>query len=385
MHIGIVSPEFPPDLGGVETYAYEYSRALSKLGYKVSVFVRRRDQGLSYEEPFKVYPCLQLRKRLDSLTLMKHDKGIDAWHVMNAAQSWLCDYTSKPVIVSVHGNDFLDPYQNIEQLDFGRLPLLWRYKDRLCTADKQIGKWLTRASLRKSLSKATRIITNSRYTEQVLIDKYPACFGRTTAAMVGLGEKFRQIEIGSRAEPDTFQLVTISRLSEPRKNIDLVLAALSKLKNSYQFRYKVIGEGYLKAKLEHQAEKLGLADRVEFSGRVSDQQMIDDLRNGDLFILTSGVTAGSHEGFGIVYLEAAACGTPVLAARLAGAVEAVSEGVSGTFVENASIPELETSLRNFFEREVSYDPGKCQEFARTFSWNDVVERVLPYYESTGIN
>ena len=81
----------------------------------------------------------------------------------------------------------------------------------------------------------------------------------------------------------------------------------------------------------------------------------------------------SHEGFGIVYLEAAASGVPSLAARLAGAVEAIDEGRSGFFVEQPDVTSISNAITRFLSGEVNMDAEECRNFARNFSWVRVAD------------
>lgn len=378
MHIGIVSIEFPPDIGGVETYAYEYSKALVELGHQVTVFTSANKKSYTYDVSFDVIPELRIRRRLDSPKLCKYK--VDAWHVMNAAYSWLAVDANCPVVISIHGNDFLQPYLNTGRPDLARFHLLWRFKELLTGFDKWLGRIITKHHLRRSIDKASHILTNSRYTENVFLERFPNCLGKTTPAIVGLGSDFLQLS-HQASKLDCPELITISRLSEPRKNIDLVLSALARLKDDYPFHYTIIGDGHLRKKLEALCQQLGLENRVNFCGFLERAELINRLCTSDLFILTSSVLPGSHEGFGIVYLEAAACGTPSLAARLAGAAEAVNDSASGFFVETADIDSIELALRQFLEGTVSFEPKACQTFAHSFSWKDVAETALPYYTS----
>jgi len=376
VHIGIVSPEFPPDIGGVETYAYEYSKALAELGHRVTVFTAANKKGHAYTEDFEVLPVLRIRRRLDSPTLCHYT--VDAWHVMNAAYSWLAVDASCPVVVSVHGNDFLRPYLNTGRPDLSRFDLLWRFKDLLEGLDKRIGRFITGRNLQHTIASANHILTNSRYTEQVFLKQFPDCQGKTTPAMVGLGHDFIQIQhVDTRSTCP--ELITISRLSEPRKNIDLVLHALARLKDDYQFHYTIIGDGHLRQQLEVLCKQLGLENKVQFRGFLERKQLISALCTSDLFILTSSILPGSHEGFGIVYLEAAACGTPSLAARLAGAAEAVKDGVSGFFVDTAEVDSIEAALKQFLNTSISFEPATCRAFARSFEWREIAKTTLPYY------
>ncbi len=376
MHIGIITSEFPPDIGGVETYAFEFAKALVELGHTVSVFLPANHDITASYKGMTLYPILKLSKRIDQAILGRY--SVDAWHVMNAAHSWLATVAKQPVVVSIHGNDFLNPYPLTGSLALASLGPLWRISDWLKPLDRRIGKVLTKRLMRHSLSKANIILSNSRYTEKVFLEKFPKCQGKTTVAQVGVGADFLNCPLKTQANPVP-QLLTVSRLSEPRKNVDRVLQALSRLKDHFDFNYTVVGEGPIKTDLEKLATSLDLTDRVIFIGRQPFSQVINLMASSDLFILPSSILPNSHEGFGIVYLEAAACGTPSLATYQAGAVEAVEEGGSGFFVAEPSVDAIYEAIHKFLSNHSSFEPNRCRNFASHFTWQKVVEQAAPYY------
>ncbi|BCX82132.1 phosphatidyl-myo-inositol dimannoside synthase [Methylomarinovum caldicuralii] len=374
--VGIVSPEFPPDIGGVENYALGYVRALAGMGYPVTVFTCRHPKGEIDLPGVDIRPVLKLRRVLDRKLL--ETPGIDAWHAMNAAYAWIAEETEKPVVVSVHGNDFLRAYQPVTAPALDRFGPLWRFESRLRPLERAWRGHTTR-KLQKWLPKATAILTNSRYTERVLLGKIPACRGRTIPALVGGDPFFLELPLAGGERHSPVRLATVARLSEPRKNIHLVLEALARLQDRYDFRYTVVGDGHLRPELEGLAQKLRLADRVKFAGSLERETLRRMLLESDLFVLTPSVLPHSHEGFGLVYLEAAACGVPSLAARLAGAAEAVAEGESGFFVEKPETEAIASALGAFLEGRIRYSRRRCREFAKRFTWEKVVQKALPFY------
>lgn len=378
MRIGIIAPEFSPDIGGVETYAYEFTRELSRRGHDVTVFTQRHDEGEVTLPGVRVLSALRLRRRLDRHILREYD--MDVWHVMNAAYAWLAIETT-PVIVSVHGNDFLRPYILVERLDIDRLFSQSYLGQSLTAFDRLLGRWLTHRLVRRTLPLANHIMANSKYTEQALIQHYPACLGKTSAGMVGAAEEFFDVKRPVMDSGEPPRLLTVSRLSEPRKNVDMVLHSLANLKDKHDFRYTVVGDGNMRPRLETLVRKLGLDSSVRFTGFVQGDEIKNLMAASDLFVLTSSASTTSHEGFGIVYLEANACGTPVLAARLAGAAEAVEDGVSGMFVEVPSVENITMALDSFLSKEVSFESENCRVFARRFTWNSVVDHALNIYET----
>jgi len=128
-----------------------------------------------------------------------------------------------------------------------------------------------------------------------------------------------------------------------------------------------------------QVKNLGLEDKVKFLGRQSTENVIVAMRLADLFILPSSTLPDSHEGFGIVYLEAAACGTPSLATRQAGAIEAISEGKSGFFVDEPTVENIKDALQRFLKGDMTFDSHICRNFSKQFTWQRVIEKALPFY------
>lgn len=376
MRIGIVSPEFPPDIGGIETYSCQFAKEVARRGHDVTVFTIRHRQGETAIPGVTIVPGLSLSRKPDRLLLSGF--AFDVWHVMNAAYSWL-SLEFHNVVVSVHGNDFLRPYYPLARPGITTMPGMWRLARFLAPLEVLVGRALMPRLLRRSLPKARHILANSRYTEKVFLDLYPECRGRTSAAMVGVGDEFLEMERSRKGSTKGKKLLTLCRLSEPRKNVDLVLRALGRLKERFPFSYSVIGDGDLKVDLEKLAEDLGLGDRVAFTGFLPEEEVKTRLVSSDLFVLPSSIQPGSHEGFGIVYLEANACGSPVLAARLAGAAEAVEEGVSGFFVEEPSVESLARALESFLSGERVFDSEACRQHARRFSWSRVADCALEAY------
>jgi phosphatidylinositol alpha-1,6-mannosyltransferase len=379
--VGLIAPEFPPDIGGVETYSSELARALAQLGHRVTVFTVAHAAGEAQLPGVPVLPLLQQRRALDRRLLAT--QPMQVWHATNAAYCWLA-LEAPNVVLSVHGNDFLRPYCPVERPGLERLPWLWRLRGqpraRLAALDIAVGRWRTRRMMARALPRVPCVVTNSRYTEEVLLQQHPGCRGHTSVALVGVGEEFLRLPLQPRDRGGPARLVTVCRLAERRKNVDLVIRALAELKGRHRFTYTVVGDGATRPALEALAAELGLGERVRFVGRVPKAELMQHLMAADLFVLPSSLLPGSHEGFGIAYLEANAAGAPVLAARLAGAVEAVEEGVSGMFVDEPTVPQIRAAIERFLAGEVRFDPARCREFASRFTWERVARHFTDCYD-----
>jgi len=371
MNIALVAPEFPPEVGGMQVYAVRLALALTHAGHRVTVFTKPGHKPDGYPE-LQIIDGLQLRRRYDLPLFQRHQ--FDVWHVLNAGYAWLASYRL-PVFVSVYGNDFLYPWVLSENLDLRRrfhLPFGSRF-------DLALGRYLTARALRRGFDRVRHIFACSRYSEVEFLQRYPQCRGRTSVSYVGVNVPDQLPERSTRVPNAPYELITVCRLADARKNVDIVLRALALLKNCFDFRYTVVGDGELRPALESLARELGLTNRVRFTGRVSDEALPRLLSASDLFVLTSGSSSTSFEGFGIVYLEANAHGLPVLAARCAGAVDAVEEGKSGWFVDRITPEVVAGALAAFFRGEVCFAPDDCRQFARRFSWHRLADHVSGWY------
>lgn len=130
---------------------------------------------------------------------------------------------------------------------------------------------------------------------------------------------------------DRTVLLTVGRLasSERGKGHDRVIAALPALAAVRDdIAYLIVGDGDDRPRLEAQAQAADVADRVVFTGAVSDAELPDYYRLADLFIMPS-----AQEGFGIVLLEAAASGLPIVAGNGDGSADALADGALGRLID----------------------------------------------------
>jgi glycosyltransferase involved in cell wall biosynthesis len=144
--------------------------------------------------------------------------------------------------------------------------------------------------------------------------------------------------------------VTVSRLV-PYKRIDLIVEAFNKTPDR---KLVVIGEGPEFEKINAMAKA-----NVTLLGRQSDTVLRDHLRRARAFVFAA------EEDFGIVIVEAQACGTPVIAFSRGGASETVVEGVTGEFFQDQSVDSLVDAVDRF-ETRTGWDADKINQNARRF-------------------
>lgn len=164
-------------------------------------------------------------------------------------------------------------------------------------------------------------------------------------------------------------LMSLGRLAagERYKGIDEVLEVMPTLLRTVpDLAYLIAGEGDDRARLEAKVRALGLAERVVFAGYVPEAEKADYYRLADCFLL-----AGWGEGFGIVLLEAMACGIPVVASRLDGSCEAVADGALGLLVN----PREPADLLRGIETALASPRGIPPPGLERFSYRAFEERV----------
>ncbi len=143
-------------------------------------------------------------------------------------------------------------------------------------------------------------------------------------------------------------IVSVGRLVH-RKGQDILIEALPEIARAIPSVHLLfVGEGPYKADLDKRISKLGLEDRVTFIGRVQYADLPRYICAGDIFAMPSrSRLAGLEvEGLGIVYLEASACGLPVLGGNSGGAPDAVLQGQTGFSVDGTSISEVASGAIN---------------------------------------
>ncbi|HYE96794.1 MAG TPA: glycosyltransferase family 4 protein [Rubricoccaceae bacterium] len=156
-------------------------------------------------------------------------------------------------------------------------------------------------------------------------------------------------------------ILTLGRMDarERYKGHDELLDVLPALaKEEGRLAWLVVGDGDDRPRLEAKARALGVADHVVFAGYVPDGEKADHYRLADVFAMP-----GRGEGFGIVYLEALACGIPVVASSADASREAVSDGRMGEVVDPEDRAALLAGLRRAFARAGGRVPAGLDTFS----------------------
>jgi phosphatidylinositol alpha-1,6-mannosyltransferase len=174
-------------------------------------------------------------------------------------------------------------------------------------------------------------------------------------------------------------VLSVGRLSR-RKGFDMVIRSLPELiSQGILVRYAIIGIGEDQAYLTNLSRNLGVEGRVHLLGHVSPEDLPRWYNACDVFAMPNREINGDTEGFGMVFIEAAACGKPSLAGVAGGTGSAVIEGVTGLRIDGNNIHEVVSRLS-----ELLVHPDLAQALGaqghervlREHSWQRVAEKTM---------
>lgn len=207
------------------------------------------------------------------------------------------------------------------------------------TYGKEVWNWIPEKE-RQALKAASGIWTISRYsrdrlcaTQGINLDKVHILPCVVDGAAFSPGKKSQHL-ISKYKLANAKVIMTVARLwqTDIYKGVDVTIRALPQITKVFpDLKYLVIGRGDDQPRLQQLAQDLGVGDRVIFAGFVPTQNLVEHYRLADAYIMPS------QEGFGIVYLEALACGKPVLSGDADGSRDPLQDGYLGWQVPHRNI------------------------------------------------
>lgn len=365
-NILITAFDFPPQIGGVATYSWELANSLSQKGHKVTVITKDRQQ--SYQDNFTVISWKLPRfgvLALPALTLrlVNHLKKNQYDHIFSTL--WLPDgaavYLAKkllknstPTSISVHAMEILD----------SRADLKKRIRSRLKNLK------------RNSFNDCQSIFCVSNFSKQLLLNNISVDADKVHVVNNGVNlERFYRAESKPAPYP---QLMTTCRLI-PTKGIDKVISCLPQLKKVFpDISYKVVGTGPDLTRLKQLAQMNHVEEQVQFLGKIEHQQLIDLYNQSDLHVMLSRQNSQQVEGFGLVFLEAALCGTASLGGDSGGIPDAIKHNETGWLVDPYDSENIAQKLQEILSdqdylRKIS---EQAHQFTLKRSWGHQTQLIL---------
>lgn len=329
MKIAVVVSTFPPYKGGMGNVADDHAQIFSEAGHEVSVFA----PGVSLTRIIK-WGNAALAPQL--LWKLRGFDVVELHYPFYGGAEWVWLWKRifgrrKRLIVMYHmdtvGSGWLGVIFHIY-----RALLL---KPILAAADRII---VTSRDYLAS-SYASFLADDPRVAEVPLsvdIARFPQSAGRSKKALF----------VGGLDHAHYFKGVENLLLAFARVSHDVPDAELA-----------IVGDGDMRKDYEARARGLGLGSRVKFLGGLSDESLVDAYRSASFLVLPS---VDRSEAFGLVILEAAACGTPAIVSDLPGVRTVVAAGETGLIIPPGDVAALAAAMRKLFtESALSEDMGRA--------------------------
>ncbi|MEK7146149.1 MAG: glycosyltransferase family 4 protein, partial [Patescibacteria group bacterium] len=337
--IHLITPIFPPDIGGPASYVYEVGQRLKKqhdlsvLGFCEGQHVKMKNVDIHTLNP-KKYSFWTRQLRLRRL-LKKYAKKSDLLYIQG------------PVVVGANSLLFAAQHKIPTLLKFVG-DIAWEEASRRGKTKLSLEEWhdenkpdLKSKLLKKvqkwSFKKADRVIVPSQFLKRILMKYYAVPEDKIVLIFNAFdGEQSRRREHPERA----YKLMTAGRMV-PHKNIDQIIEAVSQLPENYSL--DIYGNGPERNKLENLVYEKGMAERIKFHGNVSQTRLHDEMRKHDLFILYS-----SYEGLPHVILEAFSMRIPVIASDIPGTDEVALQDRTGVLAAPNNPQRLKEAIQNLY-------------------------------------
>jgi glycosyltransferase involved in cell wall biosynthesis len=349
--------------GGIQSYVKDIFRAYQELSpdYQAEVLLLRDSH--EYSNPFasdslRFHYCqhqspqigrIKIAGVLLKFLLQKRPQRVFCGHINLAALvQTLCQPLGIPYTILTYGKEFWEPLKDRELRALANAEEIWtisRYsRDRACAVN--------RIDPRK-VKMLPCAIDGDKFTPGAKRSELVAKYGLSDAKV----------------------LMTVARLwsGDIYKGVDVTIRALPKIAQVFpEVKYLVIGRGDDQPRLAQLAQDLGVSDRVVFAGFVPTEQLVDHYRLADAYIMPS------QEGFGIVYLEAMACGVPVLSGDDDGSADPLQDGKLGWRVPHRNPEAVAAACLEILQGDDQRCDGKWlrEQAIALFGMNALTNQLL---------
>lgn len=218
----------------------------------------------------------------------------------------------------------------------------------------------------------SHLITVSSKTRKDLAEIKPG----ENSVIIPNGIDVKEIN-NTKPSGDKTNVLFVGRLIK-EKNVDMLLKALVELRDFIPFlKCTIIGEGPERERLENLTSELNLQSNITFLGFTEDySQVISHMKSSEVLVLPS-----EREGFGMVVLEANACGLPVVVVDhpMNAAKDLIKEGKNG-FVADLNVESISDNIKQAINTKKEIE-GYCRELASEYDWDVIVKKLeIAYFD-----
>jgi glycosyltransferase involved in cell wall biosynthesis len=397
----VVADFFYPSLGGSARVIGETGQALRRLGHEVWVVAGTEDPQLPLREDIDGLHVIRYRfssattLHLNATAIVNGARAVDEAirrhgpfdvlhsHGVYGATGVLLTRRGRalPRVSTFHGPVHHEFEVASAARDFGQRRLRGRIQPAFI---RTYSRWVR--LLQARIVGSAPCVVLSRYAAGLLHAMAPRCALSSVRVIPGGVDldRFRPADRAfaraSLSLPPLDPLVLTVRRLVPRMGLEDLLDAFAAVRaQGSAARLIVGGKGGLADRLRRRADDLGLDGAVNFPGLIPERHLAAYYQSADLFVVPSR----SLEGFGLVTLEALACGTPVVATRVGGNVEILGALGEEFLVDPEAPAQLAGAIVDLLERG-AHDQGlreRCRSFAEErYSWRLAAQRLSALYD-----
>jgi phosphatidylinositol alpha-1,6-mannosyltransferase len=369
----MVASNFPPVIGGIQTYAYELARGLVRRSSELLVVAPHSAGAREYDATSGV-PTLRLPSIGDDLalsgvlplSLLLRRRPFDVAFATHWAPAFAVQQAARltghalPVFIAAHGKELL-------HRPLSALPVAQAIYDRARS---------------QALRRARGFFPVSQRTAQLLAAAGARPDGICVVSNGVDPEQYQPRDAsalraelaGSSAGP---VVLSVARLVT-RKGLDTALRALPAVLRQWPaLTYVILGDGPDYSRLAKLAGELGVTPNVRFIARAT--RPLPDYYNAcDLFVMPAREEPGDIEGFGLVFLEAGACGKPAIGARAGGVTDAILDGETGMLVPPDDPEALARAMSELLrdpEQRAALGRAARERILRECTWDHATDRI----------
>ena len=390
MHTSPLAQPGTGDAGGMNVYVLQSALQMARRGVEVEIFTRATS---SADEPtVRVAPGVLVRN-----VVAGPFEGLDKYDL----PTQLCAFTAGVLRAEatyepgyydiVHSHYWLSGQVGWLARDRWAVPLVHTAHTLAAVKNAALADGdapeppLRAVGEQQVVDEADRLIVNTEHEAQQLVSLHHADPERIDVVHPGVDlETFtpgdrRAARAALGLDPDELVLGFVGRI-QPLKAPDVLLRAAARLIDSYPAVRVLVAGGpsgtglAAPDTLVRLADELGISDRVTFLPPQSREQLVNVYRAADLIAVPS-----YSESFGLVAVEAQACGTPVVAAAVGGLPVAVRDDVTGSLVPGHDVDDWARAIAELVERGPETMSRAAVEHAATFSWAHTVDSLLASY------
>ena len=366
MKILMVCPYFYPDSGGVENYVYNISKGLVKKGYNITVLCATKEgqdkteilDGIKVirQKPDFIISNTAIRLNLYftlSKLLKKEKFDLVNAHTPVPYYADIASYASKknkvPFILTYHAGSLI------------------KGKPVIDTISK-----VYQILEKRMLKNATKIITVTDFVKEKYLGNY-----KEKIVIISPGADTQRFVPKDSTKKEG--LLFVGQLNEGHKwkGLKYLLDAMALLPKD--IKLTVVGDGNLLSFYKGYAESKRL--NVEFKGKITDDDLIVQLQNSKILVLPSYSAA---ESFGMVLVEAMACGTPVVGSDIGGIPYVIKENKTGLLVEPKNPTAIAETIEKLYNNKKLWDTLKengIKEVKEKYDWKMIVDKTEKVFKN----